>query len=89
MSKGSRLHITTYNEQDSEGWWCVCDIARTLAQIPGADLEESNPLRVGPFRSRQVARRELRGDFRKLVVKAVQAYVAAHGGNFERFIIGE
>ncbi|KKM74371.1 hypothetical protein LCGC14_1401100, partial [marine sediment metagenome] len=42
-------------------------------------------IRAGPFPSRQVARQELRGKFRRLVIEAAQAFVKKSGGKFERF----
>ena len=88
MSK--RLHVTTNIEREAEGeWYCACDIGEVFAEISGGLLEQVEGLRVGPFPSRQVARRELRGSFRDCVMSALKAFMEKNGGSFESFEIDE
>jgi hypothetical protein len=87
MTEGLRIHVQTYAERDERGWWCVCDIGQVLADLGWGTVEEVHPLRVGPWPSRQVARQELRGEFRRLVLGAFADYSSRHGGTVERFSI--
>ena len=81
-----RFHIRTYTERDDDGqWYCACDVGEIIAAIRGLEIEEVEGIRAGPFPSRQVARQELRGKFRRLVIEATQAFVKKSGGKFERF----
>ncbi len=86
----TRLHVTTNLEREAEGkWYCVCDIGEVFAQIDGGLLEKVEGLRVGPFPSRQVARKKLRGAFRDCVMSAVKEYMRKNDGSIESFEINE
>ncbi len=86
MSDGKRFHIHTHLERDAaDKWYCVCDVGEILATFGNAHLEETQGLRVGPYPSRQVARKELRGKFRDLVLEAVNKFIRKSGGQIERF----
>jgi len=89
MSDGKRFHIKTHLEREAEDkWYCVCDVGEILATFGNANLEETKGLRVGPFPSRQVARKELRGGFRDAVLEAVRKFIQRSGGKIESFDIG-
>jgi hypothetical protein len=83
-TEGRKYHIQTYARQaepdEEPGWYCVCDIGDILAEAGGTTLEDVRPIVVGPWPSRQVARKELRGEFRRLVIKAVQSFTKKAGG---------
>ena len=85
---GVKLRARTHTEQHADGWWCVLTLATWKASEPEDAAIEAPPFRVGPFPSRQVARRELEGDFRKACVDVIQRLAREHGGTFEWFIVG-
>ena len=75
----------TYLEHDETGWWCTCSYwyERFGPVGPvGEDpiREPDDGMRVGRFPSRQVARKELRGDFRKCITEATQRFLATIPG---------
>lgn len=75
---GTLIRARTYVEHDDTGWWCAFQMfsgETAEALVPFGD-----PIRVGPWPSRQVARRELRGDFRRIITEATRAYAAKIGG---------
>lgn len=84
-----KVHIQTYLERDERGWWCVADVGKVIAETAAHRVEEVSPIRVGPWPSRQIARKELRGDFRKHVLAAVRRFVQKTGGSFEQFVVGD
>ena len=85
--KAKTYTIKTYTEREVEGeWYCTCDIGEVLADLGGgASLVQTDGIRVGPFKTRQIARQELRGDFRVLVLKATREFVRKAGGKFQKF----
>ncbi len=83
-----KLRARTYTESDADGWWCCLELSNWLSSEPEDTAAVAPPIRIGPFPSRQAARRELRGDFRRACVDVMQEYARDHGGTFERFIVG-
>ncbi len=85
---GETLRTSTWIEKDADGgWYCVVGFwiregrdEKLLEQIGDGSRDCDESIRVGPFSSRQVARRELRGDFRKLVLGAIQELNQRRGG---------
>ena len=77
-AEGRKYHVKTFirpaDDDEEPGWYCVCDIGEVLAEVGGATLEEVRPLVVGPWPSRQVAKKELRGPFHKIITEAVQSF---------------
>lgn len=85
-----RFRVVTEIAQDDRGWWVEIlfwwnerAVSLTRPMRP-----EDDGFRVGPWPSRQVARREMRGGVRKLTVDAVQDFAKRYGGKFERFEVG-
>lgn len=64
-------------EHDEKGWFCVFQLFHGPTAVELVEFEKA--IRVGPFPSRQVARAELRGKFRKIVVEAFREFSEQHG----------
>ena len=76
------IHLRTWIEKDAAGWYCVCGFWTEVKpeDVGTAGSEPEDSIRVGPFESCQVARKELRGDFRKVVMRGIQNLNQRHGG---------
>ena len=66
-----RAVLQTMTDHDADGWWCVC----VIADPDGPKVQQSDLLRVGPFPSRQVAKRELTGKFRECIQDALREFI--------------
>ena len=78
----SCIRTKTWIEKDEDGWYCVVGFWTNSnpADVGNDDRDSDDGIRVGPFPSRQAARRELRGDFRKIVLAAVDAFTRRNNG---------
>lgn len=85
-----KFRVQTYAEADDDGdWYCHVDLGSIAAQLGPISLEQVEGIRVGPWPSRQVARRELRGPFRELVMSALKEFLRKSGGSIQSFEINE
>lgn len=86
-----RLRLRTELAQDEQGWWV--EVLFWWNERAGGGDEPVRPeddcLRVGPWPSRQVARREQRTGVRRQVVETVQRLVRHGGATFERFEVDD
>lgn len=78
------VRVKTYVERDADGWYCVAGFwfgfRGPVGEAGGREPRDpDDALRVGPWPSRQVAKRELRGAFRKAVFGAMNDLRQKHG----------
>lgn len=82
------FRIETSSRKDPDGWHVHIDVIAVYAPPPGypagAEVLDNQGYRIGPWPSRRAARKELRGDVRKIVVGVVRKIREA-GGTIERF----
>lgn len=88
---GTTIRTKTWIEQDEAGWWCVVGFwhAADPREVGNERTDSDDGMRVGPFPSRQVARRELRGKFREIVTLALRDFIAANDGKVVAAAFGE